>query len=396
MLYGGGDIARSAFGILPDSTVLRPDEFWAIEDVTFELKQGESFGIIGPNGSGKTTVLKMLNGIFMPDKGRITVKGKMGALIQIGAGFHPMLSGRENIYINAAILGMKKKEIDTKFDSIVEFADIGDFLDSPVKFYSSGMYVRLGFAVAIHCRPDILLIDEILAVGDIKFQSKCLKYITENILKNGCSVIFVSHNRYAVQDVCKQALYLNKGKTVELGPVQDVIGHYLADIKDEENKSRGKEFDLFSTEEILKVVFLDQKGQEKTQFHSGESIRIIFYYSFSQTIQNPSVAITFIHDDPRYSLVANSDYLFNLHSGYDGLQIKDLQGRGYFEVTVDALYLPVGIYKYFIYLYSDNSMNLVRKYEDAGHVEMLWGADSPKRSLVELPHRWVNRQEGAV
>jgi len=390
MLYGSWDILQSTFGFIPDASQLRPDEFFSVDHVSFELKRGESFGIIGPNGSGKTTLLKMLNGIFMPDRGKITVKGKMGALIQVGAGFHPMLSGRENIYINGAILGMSKKEIDRKFDSIVDFAAIGDFLDSPVKFYSSGMYVRLGFAIAVHCRPDILLIDEVLAVGDLKFQSKCLKFLTENILKNGCSVIFVSHNRYALQDVCSQALYLKKGRPVQTGKILDVIDRYLTDIKDEENEQRGIKGD---DGEIVKTVFLDSSSLEKGQFKTGEAVRIRFYYSSKEIINNPSVSITFNHDDPRYSLISSTDYVFNLHSGYDEFKVDHLQGQGYFEVSIDCLYLPVGIYKYSVYLYSDNTMNLMRKYDSVGRIEVLWSDNRPKRSLIELPHHWNRIQE---
>ncbi len=193
MLYGAVDILQSIGGFLPDSSRLRQDEFWAVEDVSFELKKGETLGIIGPNGSGKTTFLRMLNGIFMPDKGSIEVIGRVGGLIQVGAGFHPMLSGRENIYINGSILGMTKKEIDANLQSIIDFADIGDFLEAPVKHYSSGMFVRLGFAVAIHCRPDILLIDEILAVGDKNFQLKCYQKMND-IRKQGVTIILVSHN----------------------------------------------------------------------------------------------------------------------------------------------------------------------------------------------------------
>jgi len=396
MLYGGLDILQSTFGIIPDPAILRPDEFFSIDNVSFELKRGESFGIIGPNGSGKTTLLKMLNGIFMPDKGRITVKGKMGALIQVGAGFHPMLSGRENIYINGAILGMKKREIDEKFDSIVDFADIGDFLDSPVKFYSSGMYVRLGFAIAVHCRPDILLIDEVLAVGDLKFQSKCLKFITNNVLKNGCSVIFVSHNRYAVEDVCTEVLYLKQGKPVKKGKTLEVIDRYLMDIKNEEAQEDSGSFDGFHSEGIVKVVFLDQGGQEKTEFKTGEAMRIRFYYSFNHSIQNPSIGITFNHDDPRYTLVSSTDYIFNLHSGYDEFKVDSVEAQGYFEVTVDCLYLPVGIYKYSVYLYSENKMNLLCKYDTAGQVEVLWSDNRPKRSLIELPHRWSKTEQQSL
>src|SRR3989338_5089706 len=168
MLYGMTDIGKNLIGLGSNSSVLRKNEFWAVEGISFEIKRGESFGLIGPNGSGKTTLLKMLNGIFWPDKGKITTRGRVGALIAVGAGFHPLLTGRENIYINGAILGINKKEVDEKFDPIVEFADIGNFLDAPVKHYSSGMYVRLGFSIAVHCDPEVLLVDEILAVGDRK------------------------------------------------------------------------------------------------------------------------------------------------------------------------------------------------------------------------------------
>src|SRR3990172_3423613 len=187
MSYGLQDIGRNLVGLSSRSELLRKNEFWAVDDVSFELKRGEALGLIGPNGCGKSTLLKMLNGIFWPDKGKITMKGKVGGLIEVGAGFHPLLTGRENVYINGAILGMSRKEIDDKFDDIVEFADIEDFIDAPVKSYSSGMFVRLGFAVAAHCEPDVLLVDEVLAVGDVNFQNRCLRRINEMMAR--CAVI---------------------------------------------------------------------------------------------------------------------------------------------------------------------------------------------------------------
>ena len=187
MTYGAADITRDFFSIKSKTEELRDGEFWAVNDVSFELKRGETLGIIGPNGSGKSTILKMLNGIYLPDHGRLKIEGRVGALIEVGAGFHPMLTGRENIYVNGTILGLSKREIDKKFDGIVDFADIGDFLDSPVKHYSSGMFVRLGFAVAVHCEPDVLLIDEVLAVGDTEFNLKCYQKIQE-IKKNSPNI----------------------------------------------------------------------------------------------------------------------------------------------------------------------------------------------------------------
>src|SRR3990172_12206671 len=192
MLYGIQDISRSMLGLAPKTDELRPGEFWSVDNVSFEVRRGECLGVIGPNGAGKSTLLKMLNGIISPDKGRIEIKGRVGALIEVTAGFHPMLTGRENIYIAGSIHGLSKKEIDRKFDDIVAFSELGDFIDTPVKHYSSGMNVRLGFAIAAQMRPDVLLIDEVLAVGDIGFSTKCLNAIGE-IIENS-AVIFVSHS----------------------------------------------------------------------------------------------------------------------------------------------------------------------------------------------------------
>ena len=216
MSYGISDIGHNLLGLSSNSNELRKNEFWSVDDVSFEVKRGETLGLVGANGCGKTTMLKMINGIFWPDKGRITVRGRVGALMAVGACFNPLLTGRENVYIYGAILGLTKQEVDRKFDSIVDFSGIGDFLDSPVKNYSSGMYVRLGFAIAVHSHCDILLIDEILAVGDISFQSKCIDKIKE-LGKEGVTKVFVSHNFYAVEMLCQKSLYLNHGKILHYG-----------------------------------------------------------------------------------------------------------------------------------------------------------------------------------
>lgn len=225
MLYGIYDISADFFGISTQTDRLRAGEFWAIDDVSFDLKRGEMFGIIGPNGSGKSTILKLLNGIYMPDKGIIEIRGRVGALIEIGAGFHPMLTGRENIYINGAILGMSKREIDAKYDQIVEFSDIGDFINAPVKHYSSGMYVRLGFSIAVHCEPEILLVDEVLAVGDANFYNKCTNKIIE-IQNRGTTIVLVSHNMWLIQTMCERVLLLNKGKVLKISDAFGCIQEY--------------------------------------------------------------------------------------------------------------------------------------------------------------------------
>ncbi|SIQ04358.1 lipopolysaccharide transport system ATP-binding protein [Chryseobacterium sp. RU37D] len=206
--YGASDIIRSTLG-LSINKELRPKEFWAVHDVSFELRRGECIGLIGHNGAGKSTLLKVLNGLYVPDKGQIVMKGKIGALIELGAGFNPILTGRENIYNNASILGFTKKEVEEKIESIIDFSEIRDFIDTPVQNYSSGMKVRLGFAVAAHLEPDILIIDEVLAVGDLGFVLKCFKKIDE--LLPHTALIFVSHSMPMVSRICNQIILMDHG-----------------------------------------------------------------------------------------------------------------------------------------------------------------------------------------
>ena len=224
MFYGMTDIARDLVGLQNPSETLRKDEFWSLDDISFEVKRGECLGIIGHNGAGKSTLLKMLNGIILPDAGKITMTGKVGTLIEVGAGFHPMLSGRENIYINGAILGMSKEELDNNFDSIVDFAELKDAIDMPVKHYSSGMYVRLGFAIAAHVKPDILILDEVLAVGDISFVAKCFQHLSA--IRDQTAIILVSHDMRNVSRICDKTLLLDKGRQISFGEPEKVVSTY--------------------------------------------------------------------------------------------------------------------------------------------------------------------------
>lgn len=204
---------------------LRKGEFWANYDISFQLKRGECLGLIGANGAGKTTLLKMLNGLIKPDAGYIEMRGRVGALIALGAGFSPILTGRENVYINGAVLGLRRSEIDQYFDEIVSFAELEDFIDTPVQNYSSGMQVRLGFAIASTLKPDILIIDEVLAVGDANFRTKCLLRISS--LLERCAVIFVSHHESQIQRLCKQVLWLQSGKIKGFGPTERLLTEYI-------------------------------------------------------------------------------------------------------------------------------------------------------------------------
>lgn len=203
------------------------EDFWALRDINFEVPVGSTFALIGSNGSGKSTLLKCLANILWPDEGKITSQGRVASLLEVGSGFHPELSGRENIYLNGSILGMSRKEVDRKFDSIVDFSEIEKFIDQPVKSYSSGMYVRLGFSVAIHVQPDILVVDEILAVGDASFQAKSRAKFDE-LHKQGKTVILVSHSHGAVMEMCDQAAWIEKGTLRTVGKVEDVVGEYIA------------------------------------------------------------------------------------------------------------------------------------------------------------------------
>ncbi|HSD47805.1 MAG TPA: ABC transporter ATP-binding protein, partial [Pyrinomonadaceae bacterium] len=212
------------------TSLARKEDFWALKDVSFEVPRGEALGIIGHNGAGKSTILKLLSRITTPSMGEIMINGRLSALIEVGSGFHPELTGRENIYLNGSILGMLRREITDKLDSIVSFAELRQFIDTPVKRYSSGMYVRLGFSIAAHLNPDILLLDEVLAVGDAAFQQKCIQRITE-LKQSGTTIIFISHELPTVERICQRVVWLDAGQIREVGPSGEVVHHYLDEVE---------------------------------------------------------------------------------------------------------------------------------------------------------------------
>lgn len=287
-----GRFLRSA-----QSAQLEEREFWALQDVGFELPRGEAFAIIGPNGSGKSTILKLLSGIMMPTRGTVKVKGKLSALIEVGAGFHPDLTGRENIFLNGTILGMTKNEIGAKFDEIVAFSGLEDFIDTPVKRYSSGMYARLGFSVAAHVDPDILLVDEVLSVGDYVFQRKCIERMN-TVIKGGSSVIFVSHNLRAVTELCDRSLLLEKGQIVEIGPTHDVVKSYIGRNTGENTTEEDKEV------HISKVTVRDETG-ERVEFTSGQKAWIDVEVCAIKQCNKLAVCV-YMEDDNFYSIFDTS------------------------------------------------------------------------------------------
>ena len=283
--YGAQDLVSEFLGGRNGQAALRKAEFWAVKGVSCELKRGEALGLIGPNGAGKTTLLRMLNGLIKPDEGSITMRGRVGALIQLGAGFNPVLTGRENIYVNAAVLGISKKEIDQKLDDIIDFADIADFIDAPVRTYSSGMQVRLGFSVAINLRPDIMLIDEVLAVGDLGFRNKCVDAI-QKIRSSGTAFVLVFHNVQQVNRVCDRAIYMRSGVVVAHGVTEEIISVYVADCSDKGirfNHHPGSEKYI----QIRNVFLLNEHGQPIDQVTSGRPLTIRMEFEAIRALNAP-------------------------------------------------------------------------------------------------------------
>lgn len=254
----------------------KQETIWALKDVSFEVEEGEVVGIIGRNGSGKSTLLKLLSRITYPTTGDIKSQGKIAPLLEVGTGFHPELTGRENIYLNGSIMGMKKKEINAKFDDIVTFAELEKFIDTPVKRYSSGMYLRLGFAVAAHLDPDILLVDEVLAVGDAAFQKKCIGAM-KNLQGSGRTVLFVSHNMAAIENLCKRTIWLNEGKIMKDGPTHQIVTEYLSMFLSDNASVDLENFrDRIGTGEVrlVKLEFLNTDNQLCSTVRMGESLTI--------------------------------------------------------------------------------------------------------------------------
>jgi lipopolysaccharide transport system ATP-binding protein len=339
MLYGVEDIGRNLVGLSSRSDRLRGEEFWAVDDVSFELRKGDTLGLVGVNGSGKSSLLKMLNGIFWPDKGKITIKGRVGALIEVGAGFHPLLSGRENVYINGAILGMSKQEVDERFDDIVRFADIGDFIDVPVRSYSSGMFVRLGFAVAIHCDPDILLIDEALAVGDSNFQNRCIRHITQKM--SHCTVILVSHAPNLIRFNCKTVLFIDKGQTKFFGPSSEGIDEYSNFLAKQSNLANNSAIEVSKYDpriELTQIDVLDKDYNKVEEVFAGEKLIIECTFNVIKPLSNAIFGVQFWLD--------NFEQSFSCYSsqGENGKQHNLESGEHRFQLTIPNLSLKAGMY----------------------------------------------------
>jgi len=286
--------------------------FWALKDVNFEVYQGEAIGIIGANGAGKSTLLKILTGITPPTTGEIKMEGKVASLLEVGTGFHPELTGRENIFLNGAILGMIKAEIAEKFDAIVEFSGVQKFIDTPVKRYSSGMYVRLAFSVAAHMEPDILLVDEVLAVGDTEFQKKCLGKMDEVTKTAGRTILFVSHNMSAIQNLCSRCILLEEGKVKMIGKTKEVIDKYLK----HSNKNKGiskythdNKRDPLHNEviELISAKLTDKTGNLKSEFEAEDEIYVSIEVEIKKNV-NVLFIDSYILNDRGIVILSTTDH----------------------------------------------------------------------------------------
>jgi len=342
--YGIKDVSLSFSNSGDHNSVLRKDEFWAVKDINFELRRGECIGLIGHNGAGKSTLLKILNGLLTPDVGQVTMRGRVGALIELGAGFNPILTGRENIYNNAAVLGFTKAEIDAKYDAIVAFSEIGEFIESPVQNYSSGMKVRLGFAIAAEMEPDILLIDEVLAVGDLGFIIKCLNRISELMTKT--ATIFVSHSMPMVGRVSSQVLLMHKGEKQFFGSdTAQGIKEYVDLFASPERINQGN-----GDIELVKVALYNKATHSFVSDHSslletGDDLKLRFTLDIKDPVSDFNLGITMYDAQLRETLSSSSRFV--------GKTFKSTgAGQQHFEITLPHIILASG--KYAVTLVASN------------------------------------------
>ena len=317
----------------------RYDEFWALKDVDLEIHQGKTFGLLGNNGSGKSTLLKCMAKILKPNKGSISHIGRMAAMLEVGSGFHPELSGRDNVYLNGAILGMSKAEIDGKFDSILDFSGVSDFIDQPVKNYSSGMYVRLGFAVSIHVDPDVLLVDEVLAVGDMAFQEKCTEKFAD-LKREGRTVVVVSHAVDQMRSFCDEAAWLRKGQLMGFGPAQAIIDEYADQAHNTSSNTEAAVEHLKghfgSGEATIDRFELLKDSHEVDLVRTCDAVTIRMHFTCHEAVENPVFGFEIEHE---------AGFLLWGHITDDGEFPSLRPGPGSVDLVIPSLYLRPGIFR---------------------------------------------------
>jgi ABC-type polysaccharide/polyol phosphate transport system ATPase subunit len=321
------------------------DSFWALKDVSFEIPGGSMFALVGHNGSGKSTLLRCIAGIYRPSTGRVRVDGRISTLLELGAGFHPDLTGRENVYMNATILGMSKKQIDAAFDDIVGFAGVEEFIDSPVKIYSSGMYVRLGFSVAVHVDPEILIVDEVIAVGDAEFQRKCFDHLY-GLRKRGVTIVVVTHGIGTVEAMCDGAAWLDHGRLQLVGTGPEVAAAYMGRVNAEERAARALEQDVVEEEQgeasvedvrIVGVDFLDRDGRPSRAAVHREPLTVRIRYEAVRPVEHPVFGIA-LHSTSNVHLTGTNTKIDHVETG-------KIDGFGHVDFSVASLPLTPGDYE---------------------------------------------------
>jgi lipopolysaccharide transport system ATP-binding protein len=364
-------------------------KFWVLRNTSFDVEHGEMLGIIGVNGSGKSTTLKLISRIIEPTSGSVEVDGRVSALLELGAGFHPDLTGRENIYLNGSIMGLTRTEIDHKYDDIVHFADLELPIDMPVRYYSSGMYMRLGFSVAVHAEPKILLVDEVLAVGDYAFQIKCLRRIQE-LKQAGTTIVFVSHDMDAIQEFCDRAIWLDEGGVHVEGPPQQVVEQYLSGFSEEnleflgEHKRRAH-VQRWGTKEVelTDVRFLNREGREQPYFASGEPLCVEMHYKAHKRIKSPVFGMAFHAGD--------GTWINGSNTMTSGQEIDWVQGKGKVTYCIDSLPLLQGSYLFTAVVY-DHSRSIPRAYDHWDKAFLLQVRNSEtvreRLGMIYIPCRW--------
>jgi len=364
------------------------EEIWALKDINFEVKHGEVVGIIGRNGAGKSTLLKILSRITEPTMGWVDVYGRVGALLEVGTGFHPELTGRENVYLNGAILGMSRRDIDRKFDEIIDFAGVERFIDTPVKHYSSGMGLRLGFAVAAHLEPEILVVDEVLAVGDAEFQKKCLGKMSD-VAGEGRTVLFVSHNMGAVQSLCQWGLLLQDGTSQYFGPVSQALNRYMMQFEVVDKKTFFPR-DTGKPLQILYVGVQESRGLSNDVFEVGETVNIEIQYAVHEQTLGSNVALLLRRNGLEVALTFDTDM-------HPVMLSKRPLGVHHYLLSIPTVYLKAGYYT------ADISVGLINKttiesYHNALSFKLVEtitdnsnrGYAEHRPGVIKLPVEWVN------
>jgi ABC-type polysaccharide/polyol phosphate transport system ATPase subunit len=369
-------------------------EFWPLCDVSFEVAHGEALGLIGPNGAGKSTVLKLISRIISPTSGRVDVCGRVGALLELGSGFHPDLTGRENIYLNGSILGLDRKQVRAKLDEIIAFAEIGQFIDVPVKHYSSGMFMRLAFAITVQMEPEILLVDEILAVGDQVFQQKSLQRIRQ-LKQNGVTIILVSHSLAEIGSLCDRVIWLKDGQVQADGAAMQIVDQYLsysnalyyeqqksqlqAEIRQKQKHSDNRWGTLQA--EITRVELLDADGAAPACFRTGAALRLRIHYKTHERIEAPTFGLAFYRKD--------GVHVNGPNSVCEGYELSHIDGLGYMDYVVERLPLNAGEYELTVAIYNHDSTVAIDHHHRWYPIRVCAPADCWREAgVIHIPAQW--------